>query len=162
MTALQSHKSTALLGAALLAAGVCLAPSVAQAQGAVDRVCDQAQRSLNTVVSSRVTKCAVVENGASLIFVTESVAFSTEKQRDAFLAVLVASVGAAINDGPTLRPSLKTVSFMDLSLSREKRYWTIAAPRAAELQRQIRTDQLTAEQYMSAVRQAGRFVSMSP
>lgn len=148
-------KSVVVAAIALLTPQVLLAYTPAE-ERAAKAICVQASKNINTLADFTRTDCTPAKDGdaLSLIFVSLDLVFASERYKKAYLVVFVGAVGAALNANP--KTKIVNASFMDKHLGRQKLYFTISSKDAARLQREIKADRISLDDFYSGILAAGK------
>ena len=126
-----------------------LSPTVAGAAASNDRsliamgLCSQMERLVNALVDYASTECLPNisdKESASFIFIVDKPIFSVEASKKAWILVVVAAVGKTLNDESSY--SADKILFADLSMAKEKNYYTVSAGLAKSLQRKVNNGEI--------------------
>jgi hypothetical protein len=109
-------------------------------------LCSQMEPLINTLIDYSYTKCLpniAGTKGTSFIFITEKPIFAMEASKKAWVIVVVVAVGKILNDKPSYRAD--KIFFADVSMAKDKSYYTVSAALAKSLQHKIYSGQISAE-----------------
>jgi hypothetical protein len=109
-------------------------------------LCSQMEPLINTLIDYSYTKCLPNITGAkgtTFIFITEKPVFAVEASKKAWIIVVVAAVGKTLNEKPSYRAD--AILLADVSMAKDKSYYTISAALAKSLQHKVYSGQISAE-----------------
>jgi len=109
-------------------------------------LCSEMEPLINTLIDYSYTKCLPNITGAkgtTFIFITEKPIFAAEASKKAWVIVVVAAVGKTLNDKPSYRAD--KIFFADVSMAKDKSYYTVSAALAKSLQHKVYSGQMSAE-----------------
>jgi hypothetical protein len=126
-----------------------LSVTVAGAAASNDRsliamgLCSQMERLVNALVDYASTECLPNisdPKSTTFIFIADKPIFSVEASKKAWILVVVAVVGKTLNDESSY--SADKILFADVSMVKEKNYYTIRASLAKSLQHKVNSGQM--------------------
>jgi hypothetical protein len=108
-------------------------------------LCEEMGHLVNVMVDYTATKCipALMTKGTNFIFVSEKPVFLVEASKKAWMIVVVAVVGKTLNNKPTYKSD--KILFGDVSMVKEKHYYTVPAALAKSLQPKVYNGEISVE-----------------
>lgn len=131
----------------------------AAAETVGERVCARSVQAVNGLVESAFTECLVTAEGGGtvLLYATPARVMQSAAARRAFLLVVVASAGEALNR--ERGHDVRAVAVMDGGMAAERRVMRIGAATAARLQREVHAGAMTLEEMSAQIEREARMVA---